>query len=225
MPETCTSTAPPATWYGPKTASSWGNIVANLKGVALARFGISGQLLMNSGGACAGATPTGTGAPVQANGPSLTAPTLSAPSTGTGPITETWTCSGAVNTAYTLVKLDTSASGAILPLRTSDTAPYGIAVSTCAAGSTVQVARFGRIQCVADTNGAGMTAPGNAAVISATFDGYCMDSGKAVTAVGNLTRLVGTIQNVAATGALVTVALTPSQYGEPGHAIDPTTAV
>ena len=199
--------------YGPKTASSWGPVIANLKGAAGPVCGSSGQLLMNSGGVCAGVTPTGTGAPVQAESPLLNTPMLSNPSTGTGPVTETWTCSSAVNTAYTLVKLDPANPGAILPVHSPDTAPYGVATSTCAAGTSVQVARFGRVSCVADTNGAGTTTPGNAAVISTTFDGYCMDSGKASTLLGNLTQMVGIIQNSATTGALATVVLTPSQYG------------
>ena len=199
--------------YGPKMASSWGPIVANLKGTAGLVCGTSGQLLMNSGGVCAGVTPTGTGAPVQANSPSLTTPTLASPSVGAGPVTETWTCSAAVNTAYTLVKVDISNPGAILPVSISDTATYGVAVSTCAVGNPVQVARLGRVQCLADTNGAGWTTPGNAAVISPRFDGYCMDSGNSAMQMSNLTRLVGVIQNIAATGGLVTVALTPAQYG------------
>ena len=70
---------------------------------------------------------------------------------GASPITETWTVGTGGVTANSLVQTDASNPSKIVA---TTTAAYGIALSTVSSGGTVEVARFGTMNCVTDTGGA-----------------------------------------------------------------------
>jgi hypothetical protein len=135
---------------------------------------------------------------------------LSAPSLGAGasPLSETWTVGAGGVTASTLVQTDNSAP---LKIVAAATGSYGVALGTAAAGQTVEVARYGTVNCLADTGGA---TAGHLVVIGTGTVTYCKDSSQTASASVPIgTRLVGVFRSSAAAGANALVELTPDHYG------------
>ncbi|HWF09475.1 MAG TPA: hypothetical protein VG297_13490 [Bryobacteraceae bacterium] len=154
------------------------------------------------------ATPLG--AQITSRSSSGSASRLSAPSLGAGasPLSETWTVGAGGVTASTLAQTDNSAP---LKIVAATTGSYGVALGTAAAGQTVEVARYGTVNCLADTGGA---TAGHLAVIGTGTVIYCRDSGQTASAsipIGTL--IVGVFRSSAGAGVNALVELTPDHYG------------
>jgi hypothetical protein len=127
----------------------------------------------------------------------------------TQPLTETFTVGSGGVIGDTLVITDSSSPANIIPA-TGSTA-YGIAISTVAAGGTVEVARYGQVACFVDVGGA---TQGDLVIAGTANVTYCKDSGQNLSiniAIG--TRIIGVFRTTAAAGSLAMVELTPTQFG------------
>jgi hypothetical protein len=135
----------------------------------------------------------------------------------TQPLTETFTVGAGGVAANTLVVTDTSNPANIISAMGGNTT-YGIAVSTVAAGGTVEVARYGPVACLVDTGGA---TQGDLVVGGTVNVTYCKDSGQTLPI--NLpigTRIIGQFRTAAVAGSPAMVELTPGLFGlQAGEAV------
>ncbi len=127
----------------------------------------------------------------------------------TQPLTETFTVgAGGVN-ANTLVITDSSSPANIIA--TAGNTAYGIAISTVAAGGTVEVARYGQVACLVDAGGAAQRDLVIAGTANVT---YCKDSGQTLAiSIPIGTPIIGVFRTAAPAGSTAMVELTPTQFG------------
>jgi hypothetical protein len=114
----------------------------------------------------------------------------------TQPLTETFTVGAGGVAGNTLVITDSS-SPAYIIAATGNTA-YGIAISTIAAGGTVEVARYGQVACFVDAGGA---VQGDLVIAGTANVTYCKDSGQNLpinVPIG--TRIIGVFRTGASAG-------------------------
>ncbi len=157
----------------------------------------------------AGPAPSGTGY-VHVTGGTLDTPsnTLSTPSIGATPITESFVAGTGGTIANTLVKTD--ASFHAITILTSDTGAYGVAMASVSATAAVEVARVGTVNCLADNT----TIIGDLVIAGTGTAGYCSDSGQtSSSAISISTRIIGVFRSAVAGGALASVELLPSHFG------------
>jgi hypothetical protein len=127
----------------------------------------------------------------------------------TQPLTETFTVGSGGVIGDTLVITDSSSPANIIPATGS--IAYGIAISTVAAGGTVEVARYGQVACFVDAGGA---TQGDLVIAGTANVTYCKDSGQNLSVnipIG--TRIIGVFRTTAGAGSLAMVELTPTQFG------------
>jgi hypothetical protein len=127
----------------------------------------------------------------------------------TQPLTETFTVGAGGVTANTLVITDSSSQANIIAA-TGSTA-YGIAISTIAAGGTVEVARYGQVACLVDAGGA---TQGDLVIAGTANVTYCKDSGQTLSInipIGS--SIIGVFRTTAPAGSTAMVELTPTQFG------------
>lgn len=127
----------------------------------------------------------------------------------TQPLTETFTVGSGGVTANTLVITDSSSPAKIIAAM-GNTA-YGIAISTVAAGGTVEVARYGQVACLVDAGGA---TQGDLVIAGSANVTYCKDAGQTLPiSVPIGTRILGVFRATAPAGYSAMVELTPTQFG------------
>jgi hypothetical protein len=127
----------------------------------------------------------------------------------TQPLTETFTVGSGGVIANTLVVTDSNSPANIISA--SGNTVYGIAISTVAAGGTVEVARYGQVACFVDAGGA---TEGDLVIAGSANVTYCKDSGQALPInipIG--TQIIGVFRTNAPPGATAMVELTPAQFG------------
>jgi hypothetical protein len=140
----------------------------------------------------------------------LTNKTLSSPSLGAGasPVTQTWTVGTGGVTANTLVQTDSSVPSKIVA---ATTGIFGVAQTTVSAGGTVEVARYGTVNCVTDTGG---STSGDLAIIGTATVADCKDSGQtASSGIPISSRVIGVFRSSAPAGSGALVELSPAHFG------------
>jgi hypothetical protein len=129
-------------------------------------------------------------------------------SSGSNPLTETWTVGTGGVTANTLVQTDASAP---LKIVAATTGSYGVAMSTVSAAGSVEVARLGTINCVTDTGG---STAGDLVILGTGSAIDCRDSGQtASSAISIATRIIGVFRSTVTAGNPALVELTPAHFG------------
>lgn len=194
LPATCPANVPQSAWINDGTKTAIGSVAAG--------GGSSTVELMCS-------VSGGNWIVVGSNAP-LSSPTITSPSLGAGssPITETWPVGTGGVTANTLVQTDGSAP---LKIVNATTGVYGIATASVSATGSAEIARYGTVNCVADTGGA---TAGDLVIIGTGTVIDCKDSGQTSSAnIPIATRIVGVFRSTAIAGALALVELTPAHFG------------
>jgi hypothetical protein len=159
---------------------------------------------------CSSYSTSGTGGTVAlTTNPVITGPSLGA---GNSPVTETWVVGATSVTQYTLVQTDSSIPTKIVP---ATTGVYGVAMSSQSSSSNVEIARFGTVNCVVDTNSPGnQSVPGDLVVIGTANATHCLDSGQtSSSAISISQRIIGVFRSQASGGSTALVELTPAHYG------------